>query len=307
MLRARTAGTRTGGGNSRPYAGFRHHRLTGPNGPAINRLSGNGGAGRFGNPRPRLRRSSRHHGLRSAELAGKIGPRRHYRAGGWLARERAAAGRSHVRSAMRCGCWRGRHGGSGTAHFRPRALHYRGPLRLPGHRRAGSGDARIIGTLRKGLARTGQNLTRPRAERRTRDGSGNLRRRPARRNHGRGRSCRCCRSWRWRRSSRHRRRCARGFRPRRFRARHRRSTDRRMNRPSRQRRPNGRHSRSGPRLLCGSRHNGGRRWLRRCLLAPNRLAGGMGLLEHCCRRFRDSRGRLGGLVHRGDLRLRFGF
>ena len=50
-----------------------HHRLAGTNGTAINRLAGNGRAGRLGNSGTRGRGLSRHSGTRRAELGHQIG------------------------------------------------------------------------------------------------------------------------------------------------------------------------------------------------------------------------------------------
>ena len=60
MLRAGSAGTRRGG-HARTHAGLGHHGLAGTDGSAINRLAGDGSAGRLGNSGTRRRRLLRHH------------------------------------------------------------------------------------------------------------------------------------------------------------------------------------------------------------------------------------------------------
>ena len=93
MLRPRTAGTRRR--HARTDARFGHHRLSGTNGSAINRLSGNRSAGRLWNSGTRLHRLLRHHRARRTEFGHQIGTRRHHRARCGLAGQRALLLRGH--------------------------------------------------------------------------------------------------------------------------------------------------------------------------------------------------------------------
>jgi hypothetical protein len=165
MLRTRSARTPDGwrpGTNSR----LGDHRLTGTDGTAIDRLTGDRRAGRLGNTRTRRCGLRRHDRTGRTQFGHQIGSGRHHRTGRRLAGEISRRGRgTGTGPGMRTGLrrrWRRR----ARASFGPlRPLDHGGARDRPRHGRARSGDAAFTGrcrTLRERLARAGKNLAGPR-------------------------------------------------------------------------------------------------------------------------------------------------
>lgn len=92
-------------------AGSTHHRLSGTNGAAINRLAGNGRGASSGHARPRRGRLGlTRRGTRLLQPSHHVGARRNYRTRDRLARQ----GRPGLRPQWHCGSWsagRSRRGG----------------------------------------------------------------------------------------------------------------------------------------------------------------------------------------------------